>query len=112
MLERAKTSSPAGVRKTKTRKKRVVNISLPAGNVTFLFTDIEGSTRLLRERGAGYAALLAEHRRKLRAAFDAHQGVEFGTEGDAFFVAFEHASDALAAAVDGQRAMQHGPVRV
>jgi len=63
--------------------------TLPAGTVTFLFTDIEGSTRLLHELGPeGYAAALAEHRRVLRQAFAAHGGVEVDTQGDAFFVAF------------------------
>ena len=72
---------------------------LPAGTVTFLFTDVEGSTRLLHELGAaGYAEALAEHRRILREAFAAHGGVEVDTQGDAFFVAFPTASGALAAA--------------
>ena len=62
---------------------------LPRGTVTFLFTDVEGSTRLLRELGpSGYAAALAEHRRVLREAFAAQGGVEVDTQGDAFFVAF------------------------
>jgi class 3 adenylate cyclase len=59
---------------------------LPAGTVTFLFTDVEGSTRLLHELGDGYAAVLAEHRRVLRDAFARHGGVEVDTQGDAFFV--------------------------
>lgn len=62
--------------------------SLPTGTVTLLFTDIEGSTRLLERLGEGYAETLAEHRRILRASFERHGGVEVGTEGDAFFVAF------------------------
>ena len=62
---------------------------LPSGTVTFLFTDVEGSTRLLQELGAaGYANALMEHRRVLRGAFGAHGGVEVDTQGDAFFVAF------------------------
>jgi len=61
---------------------------LPTGTVTFLFTDIEGSTRLLRELGDAYAEALAEHRRLLREAFTVHDGVEVDTQGDAFFVAF------------------------
>ena len=85
---------------------------LPSGTVTFLFTDIEGSTRLLEEQGDGYAELLAEHRRRLREAFAAHGGVEVDTQGDAFFVAFPRAADAVAAAEDGQRALDGGPVRV
>jgi class 3 adenylate cyclase len=61
---------------------------LPAGTVTFLFTDIEGSTRLLQELGDDYAGVLAEHRSALRDAFARHGGVEVDTQGDAFFVAF------------------------
>jgi class 3 adenylate cyclase len=70
---------------------------LATGTVTFLFTDIEGSTRLLQELGDGYADALAEHRRLLRAAFGRHGGVEVDTQGDAFFVAFARAADAVAA---------------
>ena len=85
---------------------------LPAGTVTFLFTDIEGSTRLLQELGDGYAAVLAEHHRVLRAVWARHRGVEVDTAGDAFFVAFTRASEAVAAAADAQRALAGGPVRV
>jgi len=84
---------------------------LPAGTVTFLFSDIEGSTRLLHELGDAYADALAEHRRALREAFARHDGVEVGTEGDSFFVAFARASDALAAASEAQRGLQE-PIRV
>jgi len=80
--------------------------------VTFLFTDIEGSTRLLQEIGDEYAGVLAEHHRLLREAWARHDGVEVDTQGDAFFVAFARASDAVAAAADGQRAFAGGPVRV
>ena len=76
---------------------------LPTGTVTFLFTDVEGSTRLLHELGDAYADVLGEHRRVLRECFGRHGGVEVDTQGDAFFVAFAKASDALAAAVDGKR---------
>jgi predicted ATPase len=85
---------------------------LPAGTVTFLFTDIEGSTKLLHELGDGYAEALSEHRRALRAAFEANSGVEVDTQGDAFFVAFSRARDALAAARNGQEALGGGPIRV
>jgi predicted ATPase/class 3 adenylate cyclase/Tfp pilus assembly protein PilF len=85
---------------------------LPTGTVTFLFTDIEGSTRLLQELGDSYAETLAKHRRVLRHAFDRHGGVEVDTQGDAFFVAFAQAGDAVAAAEEGQRALQAGPLRV
>ena len=85
---------------------------LPTGTVTFLFTDIEGSTRLLEELGQRYAELLAEHRRLLRETFERHEGVEFGTEGDASFAVFRRAGDAVAAAGDAQRALARGSVRV
>ena len=78
---------------------------LPSGTVTFLFSDIEGSTRLLTRLRAGYAEVLGEHQRLLRAAFDEHDGREVHSEGDAFFVAFARASDAIAAAVGAQRAL-------
>jgi YVTN family beta-propeller protein len=78
---------------------------LPRGTVTFLFTDIEGSTRLLKQLREGYESALAEHQRILRAAFAEHGGREIDTQGDSFFVAFPRAKDAVAAAVDGQRAL-------
>ena len=78
----------------------------PRGTVTFLFTDVEGSTRLLRELGAEeYAETRTEHDRLVRGALEAHGGYEVGTEGDAFFAAFGSAADAVAAAVDAQRAL-------
>jgi predicted ATPase/class 3 adenylate cyclase len=89
-----------------------VGRELPSGTVTFLFTDIEGSTRLLHELGDGYADALAEHRKALRAAFAAHGGIEVDAQGDAFFVAFARACDALAAANEGQSALAEGPIRV
>ncbi|MDX6515410.1 MAG: hypothetical protein QOH73_1076 [Gaiellaceae bacterium] len=76
---------------------------LPSGTVTFLFTDIEGSTRLLKQLRDGYEELLAEHQRILRKAFDAYGGREIDTQGDSFFVAFPRAKNAVAAAVAGQR---------
>ena len=85
---------------------------LPSGTVTFLFTDVEGSTRLLQQDGAGYADLLAEHRRALRDAFTRHSGVEVDSQGDAFFFAFSRASDAVAAAVQARDALASGPIRV
>jgi predicted ATPase len=87
--------------------------ALPAGTVTFLFTDVEGSTRLLQELGPeSYATALAEHRRALRRAFAEHGGVEVDTQGDAFFVAFAEAGGAIAAAAAGQAALAAGPIRV
>ena len=86
--------------------------ALPTGVVTLLFTDVEGSTRLLHELGDGYGEALHEHRRRLRAAFAEHEGVEVDTQGDAFFVAFARASNAVAAAADCQRALAGGPIRV
>ena len=86
---------------------------LPAGNVTLLFTDIEGSTRLIEELGeSGYVETLAEHRRLLRAALSAHGGVEVDTQGDAFLYAFADPAEALAAAAQGQEALGPGPVKV
>jgi len=85
---------------------------LPVGTVTFLFTDVEGSTRLLHEQGDRYAGLLAEHRRALREAFTTHDGVEVDTQGDAFFVAFARAADAVAAAEAARTALAGGPMRV
>jgi class 3 adenylate cyclase len=79
---------------------------LPTGTVTFLFTDIEGSTRLLRQLRGRYGDVLGEHRRLLRHAFDAHDGRVVDTQGDAFFVAFERAKDALAAALEAQLALE------
>ena len=76
---------------------------LPQGTVTFLFTDIEGSTRLVQELGPRYRDVLERHQALLRDAFQA--GVEVGTEGDSFFIAFSSATDAVAAAADGQRAL-------
>jgi class 3 adenylate cyclase len=77
--------------------------SLPTGTVTFLFTDIEGSTQLLHRLGAEYTALLAEQREILRSVFERWRGQEVDTQGDAFFVAFQRASDAVEATIDAQR---------
>jgi class 3 adenylate cyclase len=86
---------------------------LPRGTVTFLFTDIEGSTRLLQELGGdGYADALAEHQGLLRKAFERNAGVEVGTQGDSFFVVFQRPSDAVAAAEEAQRSLESGPIRV
>jgi predicted ATPase/class 3 adenylate cyclase len=79
--------------------------SLPTGTVTLLFTDIEGSTRLLEALGERYAETLAEHRRLLRASFREHHGHEVDTQGDAFFYAFPRAQDAIAGAVAAQQAL-------
>jgi YVTN family beta-propeller protein len=82
---------------------------LPSGTVTLLFTDIEGSTRLLRTLRERYQEVLAEHRRLLRGAFAEHGGHEIGTEGDSFFVVFQRVKDAVAAAAQGQRALADYP---
>jgi len=76
---------------------------LPTGTVTFLFTDIEGSTRLLKQIGSQYADVLAEHQRIVREAVAAHGGHEVDTQGDSFFIAFSRGKDAVAAAVAAQR---------
>jgi class 3 adenylate cyclase len=85
---------------------------LPTGTVTFLFTDIEGSTSLLQELGDDYPKALAAHRRLLRRAFSDHGGAEVDTQGDAFLVVFARAKDAVLAAADAQRALADGPIRV
>src|SRR5919204_1873526 len=77
----------------------------PTGVVTFLFSDIEGSTRLLKQLRERYGDVLAEHQRLLRAAFAEHGGHEIDTQGDSFFVVFHRARDAVLAAVDAQRAL-------
>ncbi|MDQ3379191.1 MAG: adenylate/guanylate cyclase domain-containing protein, partial [Actinomycetota bacterium] len=76
---------------------------LPTGTVTFLFTDIEGSTRLLKQLRDGYGELLADHQQILRDCFEAHGGREIDTQGDSFFVAFARAGDAVASAIEAQR---------
>jgi predicted ATPase len=87
--------------------------NLPEGTVTFLFTDIEGSTSLLHELGSErYGELLSQHHRVCRVAWAAHGGVEVDTAGDAFFVAFPTASTALDAAADAQLAMAELGLRV
>src|SRR5215207_11514937 len=86
---------------------------LPSGTVTFLFTDVQGSTQLLHGLGAeAYAAALAEHRRVIRAACAAEGGIEVDTQGDAFFFAFPTAPGALAAASAFTEALATGPIRV
>jgi class 3 adenylate cyclase len=80
-------------------------LGLPRGTVTFLFTDVEGSTRLISALGDGYAELLAAHHRVLRHAINSHGGCEVGTQGDGFFVAFARARDAMGAAVAAQRGL-------
>src|SRR5438046_419565 len=78
----------------------------PTGTVTLLFSDIEGSTRLLERLGTErYAAALDLHRRLLRKAFERHRGYEVDYEGDAFFVAFASAQEAVSAAAEGQQAL-------
>ena len=78
---------------------------LPTGTVTFLFTDIEGSTRLTQALGPAWPPLLERHFALLRPAVAAHGGVEFGSEGDALFAAFDSAPAAVAGAIEAQRAL-------
>ena len=79
--------------------------SLPTGTVTMLFSDIEGSTALLSRLGDRYADTLDVQRDLLRSVWRRYRGIELGTEGDSFYVVFELARDAVAAAVDAQRAL-------
>jgi predicted ATPase/class 3 adenylate cyclase len=86
---------------------------LPSGTVTFVFTDVEGSTKLLRELGPErYADTLAGHRRALRQAFERYGGVEVDTQGDAFFIAFVTADGALKGVRAGLEGLAPGPIRV
>jgi class 3 adenylate cyclase len=80
--------------------------ALPGGTVTFVFTDIEGSTRLLQELGEEYGDVAREHRRIVREAFGACGGTEIDTQGDSFFFSFTRARDAVAAAVEAQRGLR------
>jgi len=77
--------------------------TLPSGTVTFVFTDIEGSTALLKRLGDRYPELLAAHRQIVRDVFEVHDGVEIDTQGDSFFFAFARARDAVAAASEVQK---------
>ena len=87
----------------------VAMADLPSGAVTFVFTDIEGSTRLVRQLRDRYAEALADHQRLVRAAFTGHGGHEIDTQGDAFFFAFESAHEAVLAAVEAQLALSSHP---
>ncbi|MGH3150640.1 MAG: adenylate/guanylate cyclase domain-containing protein [Streptosporangiaceae bacterium] len=78
---------------------------MPAGTVTMLFTDIEGSTALLSRLGDQYGQALSDHRTLMRAAFASWHGREMSTEGDSFFVVFDSAADAVACALAAQRAL-------
>ena len=83
--------------------------ALPGGTVTFLFTDVEGSTRLLQELGDAYGEVVRDHRRLLREHLGAKGGTEVDTQGDAFFYSFPRARDAVGGAVAAQRALaEHG----
>jgi class 3 adenylate cyclase len=77
---------------------------LPSGTVTFVFTDIEGSTQLLKQLGDSYSDVLDQHRQIVRDTFTQASGAEIDTQGDAFFFAFTRARDAVEAAVEAQRA--------
>src|SRR3954449_5791725 len=81
--------------------------TLPGGTVTFVFTDIESSTQLLQELGdETYGRVSGDHRRLVREAFGARGGTEIDTQGDSFFFSFPRARNAVAAAVDAQRALR------
>ena len=88
-------------------------MSQPSGTVTLVFTDIEGSTRLLEHLGTdGYRAALAEHRRVVREACARHDGYEVGTEGDSFFLAFASADAAVAAIGEAMQGLDGGPIKI
>src|SRR5213080_774906 len=83
--------------------------NLPTGTITLLFTDIEGSTQLLQQLGADYAEVSMQCRRLLRVAFQIYLGHEVDTQGDAFFISFTRASDAIGAAVTAHRSVAAHP---
>lgn len=85
---------------------------LPEGTVTFLFSDVAGSTRLVQELGEGYADVLLDYRARLREVFARHHGVEVDAAGDSFFVAFPGAVDAARAALDVLEALCDSRIRV
>src|SRR5689334_18931768 len=85
------------------------SLDLPSGLVTFLLTDIEGSTRLAQLLGVQYRPVLAEHRQILRRALGAEHGVALFAEGDSVFAAFPDANAALRACADAQRALAAHP---
>ena len=90
-----------------------VTTDQPSGTVTLVFTDIEGSTRLLDALGPEeYRQALGEHRQAVRGAFDRHGGYEVDTEGDGFFVAFSTATDAVRAVSEALAALEGGPIRI
>jgi class 3 adenylate cyclase len=90
-----------------------VRDDLPTGTVTFLFTDVEGSTKLLHELGAeGYGAALAKHRRLIRESCSRYDGIEVDTQGDAFFFAFPTAPGAIEAASAFTEALASGSIQV
>lgn len=85
----------------------------PSGTVTLVFTDVEGSTKLLEELGTdGYRDALGEHRRVVREAFGAHEGYEVDYEGDAFFYAFASAQAAVSAVSEALVGLEAGPIRI
>ncbi len=87
------------------QRNKFATSDLPSGTVTLLFTDIEGSTRLLQQLGDRYTTVLAECRQVLRSVFQEWNGHEVDTQGDAFFIVFARATDAVLAAADAQRAL-------
>src|SRR6266436_5056540 len=99
----SRSLAPMGCMFPAWRRSRVLD--LPAGTITLLFTDIEGSTLLLQHVGEQYSHVLAQCRQLLRTAFQQSQGHEVDTQGDAFFFAFARATDAVSAAVAAQRAL-------
>ena len=79
--------------------------AFPSGTVTFLFTDMEGSTRLAQELREDYTVVLTDQRSILRSAFEKWNGHEVDAQGDSFFIVFSRAGDAVRAAADAQRAI-------
>jgi predicted ATPase/DNA-binding SARP family transcriptional activator len=87
------------------RAQEPASVRLPAGNVTFLFTAVEDSTRLIRRLGSAYPETLHDHRTILRSSVSAHDGIEVDTEGDGSFIVFADAGQAVAACLEAQKAL-------
>src|SRR5947207_962479 len=100
---------PAIIRRVRPSRPAPTMANLPTGTVALLFTDVEGSTRLWETNAAAMRAALARHDALIRHCIDDREGHVFKTGGDAFCAAFHTASDALAAALDAQRALHRQP---
>src|SRR3977135_3570661 len=98
--------SKIGASARSTRGSVSLMLTLPAGTVSFLFTDIEGSTRLLEEHPQEMGAAMSRHHDLLQQAVEANGGIVFETLGDGVYASFTRASDGVRAAIEGQQAIR------